>query len=250
MQDCSSNNHSSDTSGLSMLRFCSDTAVLQPNPKTVSFLNYITKNNSQNNACLARVIRVILVFMINLKISINDDIFAEIDKRTTADFDHNDVIQKLLKKALVSSQPTIPSQAKPNSCPIPSGQDSIVSFVQTAQYRVLSGIDKYLAVLGWLHKNRPNEFGSIENCRRGNRVYFGQSQRQVEDSGESITAKRIPGCSMWALATLDNRAKRDVLADVLCRFDFQPGEVSVIVDTIQDSGRHRNFRQKTLADYA
>src|SRR5208282_898743 len=145
--------------------------------------------------------------------SIDDALFTEIEKRTTPDFDHNDVIQKLLKKTLLPSQPAIPSKPKSDSPAIPSVKNSIVSFVQSPEYAVLSGINKYMAVLGWLHKFKPNEFGKVENYRRGNRVYFGKSQRQVEESGEGIDAKQIPGSNIWALATLDNRAKRGLLAD-------------------------------------
>jgi negative regulator of replication initiation len=174
----------------------------------------------------------------------------EIEKRTTLDFDHSDVIQKLLKKALLVQHPTTPCPPQPKLPLVPSLKDSLVSFVQTPEYRVLSGINKYLSVLGWLHKNRPNEFVRIENYQRGNRVYFGKSQRQVEDSGENIVAKQIPGSNTWALSTLDNRTKRDLLADVLHLCNFPSDEINIVIDTISDSGRHRSFRGKTLEDYA
>jgi len=182
--------------------------------------------------------------MKNLTISIGEDLFVEIDRRTTVDFDHNDVIEKLLKRALL---PSLPNR---NPRPITPAANSITSFVRTPEYSVLSGIGKYLAVLGWIYKNKPNEFRKIENFQRGNRVYFGQSQQQVEDSGKSIAAKQIPGSTVWALATLDNRAKRDLLADVLRLCDFQPGEIGTVVSAISDSGRHRRATEKTLADYA
>jgi negative regulator of replication initiation len=183
--------------------------------------------------------------MKNLDISMDDDLFVEIDKRTTPDFDHSDVVQKLLKKALLLSQTAIPSQPTVKPALISSTKDTIVSFVQTPEYRVLSGINKYLAVLGWLHRYRPHEFGRIESYKRGNRTYFGKSQRQVEDSGENITAKQIPGSTVWALSTLDHRTKRQLLADVLQLCNLQVGEINVVVDTIPDSGSHRSLREKT-----
>lgn len=179
-----------------------------------------------------------LARMRNLTITIDDALFTEIEKRTTQDFDHNDVIQKLLKRALLPSQPTVPSKPKSNLPALPA-KDSIVSFVQSPEYTVLSGINKYLAVLGWLHKYKPTDFEKVESYRRGNRVYFGTSQRQVEDSGEGIAAKQIPGSNIWTLATLDNRAKRGLLADVLKLCNIQSGEINIVIDTIPDSGRHR-----------
>jgi negative regulator of replication initiation len=180
--------------------------------------------------------------MKSLNISIDEDLFVEIERRTTLDFDHNDVIQKLLKKALLSVQPAIPSHPKPNPLPLPSTKDSIVSFVQAPQFQVLSGINKYLAVLGWLHENRPHEFGKIESYQRGNRVYFGNSQRQVEESGKGkLNAKQIPGSTVWALATLDNRAKRKLLSDVLQLCNFHPSEINIIIDTIPDLDRQQRL---------
>src|SRR5689334_3301044 len=96
--------------------------------------------------------------MKTITIGIDDNLFTEIDKRTTPDFDHSDVIQKLLKRALTSARPNEAPKAIQTSVPISSEKVGIVSLVQTPEYRVLNGIDKYLAVLSWLHKNRPKEF--------------------------------------------------------------------------------------------
>jgi negative regulator of replication initiation len=185
--------------------------------------------------------------MKTITIGIDSDLFTEIDKRTTPDFDHSDVINKLLKRALNLSGPSEAPRAIQTSVPVLSEKEGIVSFVQTPEYRVLNGIDKYLAVLAWLHKTRPNEFGKIENYRKGNRTYFSKSQKQVEDSGTGINAKPIPGTLWWALATLDNRAKRDILSDILHLFNFQPGDINRVVDTIADSGRHR--RENLFTNY-
>ena len=186
--------------------------------------------------------------MKTLAITIDDGLFAEIDKRTTSDFDHSDVVQKLLKKALASSQQMSPPEFKPSSSPLALPvKNNLVSFIQTPEYKVLSGINKYLAILGWLHKNRPEDFEKVENYRRGNRIYFGKSQRQVEDSGDGVSAKQIPGTNIWALATLDNRAKRGLLSDVLQLFNLPASEINIVVDSIPDSGRHR--RENIFAQF-
>jgi negative regulator of replication initiation len=174
--------------------------------------------------------------MKNLIMSIDDDLFKEIDRRTTPDFDHSDVVQKLLKKSLSLPQPTIPHKPDPTPRAIQPAKDGIVSFVQTPEYRVLSGINKYLAVLGWLANNRPNEFKKLDQYRRGKRVYFGKSQQEVEGSGKNIKAKPIPGSTVWALETLDNRAKKDLLADVLRICDCESADVNAVVDTIRHQG--------------
>jgi negative regulator of replication initiation len=185
--------------------------------------------------------------MKTLHITVDDGLFEEIEKRTTVDFDHGDVVQKLLKKALMLPQQKTASESMQNSKPASLRKDNIVSFVQSPDYKVLSGINRYLAVLGWLHKNRPEEFKKIENYRKGNRVYFGKSQQQVEESGDGITAKQIPDSNLWALSTLDNRAKRGLIEDILQLCNFQPSEVNAVVNSIPDSGRHR--RENIFANF-
>ena len=122
---------------------------------------------------------------------------------------------------------------------------SIVAFVETREFTVASAIDKYLAILAYLHKSRSTDFPKIEDYRKGNRTYFAKSQREVEDSGTGITARQIPGTVYWALATLDNRAKREILRDVLHIFGLSPVEINTVVASIPDSRR----RNDPLAPY-
>jgi negative regulator of replication initiation len=175
--------------------------------------------------------------MKTLNINIDDDLFTEIEKRTTVDFDHNDVVQKLLRKALTP----LPNMPKPNLelSQSTSAKNSIVSFIQSPEFKIASGINKYLGILAWVNENRPKEFRKIEDYRRGNREYFGKTQRQVEDSGKGIKAAQIPRSNIWALTTLDNRAKRSLLEDLLHLFNFPPGEINAVVSALPDSGRHR-----------
>ena len=105
--------------------------------------------------------------------------------------------------------------------------------------RNYKGIDKYLAILGWLYKHRPSEFAKVEDFRRGSRVHFARSQRAIEESGKgAIHAKRIPNTPVGALSTLDNRTKRVILADMLHAVGFQQDEIKIVLGTIPDSDRH------------
>jgi negative regulator of replication initiation len=172
-----------------------------------------------------------------LNIHIDEELFAEIEKRTTPDFDHNDVIQKLLRKALVPLQNTPKANLELSSST--SVKKSILSFIQSPEFKIASGINKYLGVLAWVNKNKPKEFQKIEDYRKGNRIYFGTTQRQVEDSGKNIKAAQIPGSNIWALTILDNKTKRNLLEDLLHIFNFQPDEINAVISALPDSGRHR-----------
>jgi negative regulator of replication initiation len=172
-------------------------------------------------------------------IHLDDDVFTEIDKLATGIFSHSDVIRKLLKMTPSERVESVNS-LKTSSGSVSKG--GIVSLMQSPEYQLLrSGIDKYLTVLSWLHRNRRNEFDKVLEYRRGNRIYFAKSQRAVEQGGGgNIHAKQIPGSDYWVLATLDHKSKREILHDVLHLLGFQPAEINVVVGTIPDSGRHRS----------
>lgn len=172
-------------------------------------------------------------------ITIDDDVFVRIDKLGSGIFTHSDVIRKLLDKSLKLEER--PTTGEASHRPEPQPKSSLIAFVQSDGYMILyKAIDKYLAVLRWLWENRQSEFSKVENYQRGNRVYFAKSQKAVEDGGGgSITARQIPKTPIWTLATLDNRAKRVILKDILRSLNFPAVEINQVVETIPDSGRHR-----------
>jgi negative modulator of initiation of replication len=163
-------------------------------------------------------------------IQIDDDLFAEIDNRTgLGTFSHSEVVRKLLHR-------NAPSQKEPPK-PEPAGGlgkssiRSIAPFLQSPEYRARrKGIEKYLAVLSFLYESCPADFERvIEGFTRGNRVYFGKSSEAIEGGGNgAIHAKRIPKSPFWALATLDNKSKSDILIQILIRLNFQRPEIDLI----------------------
>jgi negative regulator of replication initiation len=163
-------------------------------------------------------------------LQIDDDLFAEIDNRTgLGTFSYSEVIRKLLRLNL-------PSQKEPPDNQSDTGLNqpplrSIKPFLQSPEFRARRmGIDKYLSILGFLYASHPTDFEHVvEGFIRGNRVYFGRSRETVESGGNgAIHAKRIPNSPFWALATLDNRAKSDILAQILIRLNFQRPEIDII----------------------
>jgi negative regulator of replication initiation len=163
-------------------------------------------------------------------ISLEEDVYAELEKLRSPIFSHNDVIRKLLTAC---SSPSSVSVVKT------SGENALVAFVKSGDFQQFNtGIKRYLSILGWLYSHYATDFKKVEDYRRGNRVYFARSQKAVEEGGNGdIRAKLIPNSPLWTLATLDNRSKRVVLSDLLRLFNFKPAEINEIVATIPDSDR-------------
>jgi hypothetical protein len=58
-------------------------------------------------------------------------------------------------------------------------------------------------------------------------------------SGEGITARQIPQSDLWALATLDNRAKRMVLEEVLQALNYSSADIHLVLAELPDPGIRR-----------
>jgi negative regulator of replication initiation len=172
-------------------------------------------------------------------LTIDDDLFLEIDKLATEIFTHNDVIRKLLSKRPAQKDAAQTSADKTTLAP----KGSIIEFVQSPQYQAIRKTgDRYLVILGWINKNRPDEFLKIEAFQRGRRKYFATSREAITQSGQGpIKAKQIPKSPLWALVTLDSQSMRGVLVDVLRLTGFQPNEISAVAQTIQS-------KQDTISD--
>jgi len=170
-------------------------------------------------------------------IQLDEDVFEQLSRLTSPLFSHNDVVRKLLMPQSEKNSSTIPDVRAVR----PQENGNLVTYIKSVDFQMLnSGINRYLAVLGWLYRAYPQDFQKVENYKRGNRVYFARSQKEVEDSGTGISAKKIPGSPIWTLATLDNTGKRKILSDLLRLFGLNANDINIVVSTISDSAGRRN----------
>jgi negative regulator of replication initiation len=108
-------------------------------------------------------------------------------------------------------------------------------------------VDRYLAILGFAHRERPAEFARLENFSRGRRIYFAKTREAVESSGQGVKASSIPNSAYWTLTTLDNRTKRAHLEEVLRILGYTREEITEALRNLPDSGIRR--RHVNLDEY-
>ncbi len=100
--------------------------------------------------------------------------------------------------------------------------------------------DRFLAILSWLHKRHPKEFGEITtriNKRGRIRKYFASSREDLEKSGRSVNAKEIPESNWWVVTNNDTKHKKDILRDVLRMLNYSAEIVEKLCGAIGDSIR-------------
>src|SRR3977135_2057367 len=130
-------------------------------------------------------------------IEIDDQVLEELSRRATGfHAPPNYVLRRLLQ--LDASSQASPKQTAANGSPPPvptaALPSTLTEFVRSERFtRHHQAVDKFLAMLGWLHHMHPKQFAEVSSAfRRGSRRYFAKSEREILQSGDGVTAKAIP----------------------------------------------------------
>jgi len=184
-------------------------------------------------------------------IEIDDQVLEELSRRATGfHVTPNDVLRRLLQ--LDASSQASPKQTAANGSPPPvptaALPSTLTEFVRSERFtRHHQAVDKFLAMLGWLHHMHPKQFAEVSSAfRRGSRRYFAKSEREILQSGDGVTAKAIPQSPFWVLTTLDNKSKRIVLEDVLRALGYSRGDINSALAALPDSGIRRSHARSRL----
>ena len=171
-------------------------------------------------------------------IEIDDQVFAELARRATGfHATPNDVLRRILELPARTLQ--LPSESQPRPRVL---ANTIAEFIRSERFqRNRQAVDRYLAILGWLHSVQPSEFGEVAlKFRRGARAYFAKSEKEILHSGDGVSARQIPQSPFWALTTLDNKTKRLALEGVLQELGYSSIDINLVLAELPDSGIRRN----------
>lgn len=87
-----------------------------------------------------------------------------------------------------------------------------------ASPRVLAereAVGRFLAILSWLYEHHQADFEKILMIEGRKRKYFGKSQQELVESGNSVNPQRIPNSDFWVITNNDTPKKARMLANVL-----------------------------------
>jgi negative modulator of initiation of replication len=171
-------------------------------------------------------------------IEIDDQVFAELSQRATGfHVTPNDVLRRILNL----SMPAVPRAARTGVATPAPAASTLVEFIRSDRFqRHRQAVDRFLAILGWLHGAHRIQFVDVVlGFRRGKRLYFAKSQEEIEESGRGITARPIPESQIWVLTTLDNKSKRIIIEDVLQELSYSRNDINLAVAELPDSDIRR-----------
>jgi negative modulator of initiation of replication len=174
-------------------------------------------------------------------IEIDHEVFNELARRATGfNIQPNDVLRALLQLGSHPVTPQLPRMSN-GAAPATAIPATLPEFVRSDRFRRYhQAVDKFLAMLGWLHHAHPKRFPDvIGSFQRGTRRYFAKSEREILQSGDGVTAKPIPQSPFWALTTLDNKSKRIIIEDVLRALGHSSNDIDLALAQLPDSGIRR-----------
>jgi len=131
---------------------------------------------------------------------------------------------------------------------IGSTDEPIVAYVLGLDLRILfTDADKYLAILAWVARHHPTDFGDFIRSSSSGRRYLGLSRDEILETCQHNQARPIEGTPYWAIMNLDTATKRRFLARVL-EFTGYPDEVIEVVCAA--IGMRRTVRRGRLAAFS
>ena len=107
-------------------------------------------------------------------------------------------------------------------------QNAIDECLNDHRFRVeRDAVGKFLYLLGWLRQRHPAEFSRVLEIRGRSRKYFGRSENELVESGESVNPQKIPNSDFWVVTNNDTPKKGRILSDVMRLFGYGAGEINL-----------------------
>jgi negative regulator of replication initiation len=96
-----------------------------------------------------------------------------------------------------------------------------------------SVVDQFLGLLSFLYRENPNKFGILESMEGRRRKYIARSEQELDDSGKSVNAKRIPNTNYWVVTNNSTDNKKVLLRQVLTLLGYSEDIIRWVPDSLR-----------------
>lgn len=90
-------------------------------------------------------------------------------------------------------------------------------------------VDRFLFVLGALHRIHGPDFAKVEGIKGKNRLYFATSKAQLLESGSSTNPKNIPDSSFWVVTNNNTGKKLAMLKQTMVTLGYSDSDVEALI---------------------
>lgn len=86
-----------------------------------------------------------------------------------------------------------------------------------------NAVGKFLAVLAFLERENRDRFPAVQGISGRSRRYFAKSESDLEQSGNNVHPKKIPGSEYWVVTNNSTQSKVELLLQVLRLLGYDGG---------------------------
>ena len=84
-------------------------------------------------------------------------------------------------------------------------------------------VGRFLSLLAFLHRENRQKFSAVESINGRSRKYFAKSESDLEQSGNSVHPKSIPGSGYWVVTNNSSESKRGLIFEVMKLLGYDGG---------------------------
>jgi negative modulator of initiation of replication len=86
-----------------------------------------------------------------------------------------------------------------------------------------TAVGKFLSLLAFLHRENRDKFAGVQGISGRSRRYFAKSESDLEQSGNSVHPKNIPGSDYWVVTNNSTQSKCELVLQVLRLLGYDGG---------------------------
>jgi negative modulator of initiation of replication len=107
-------------------------------------------------------------------------------------------------------------------------------FLHGPQFRSeRTAVGKFLSLLAFLHRENKEKFVGILGINGRTRKYFAKTESELEQSGNSVHPKNIPGSGYWVVTNNSTQSKCELLLQVCRLLGYDDGFAAFIATHVK-----------------
>ena len=165
-------------------------------------------------------------------IEIEDDIYAFLrQQQITFSEGASEVLRRLLKldsSAVTATQATAPKaaltpevlnrmlQQQRDEMATDPRKKALLDFLKGPGFSAeRNAVGKFLSLLDFLQRENRDKFAAVQGISGRSRKYFAKSESDLDQSGNSVHPKKIPGSEYWVITNNSTQSKIELLLEVM-----------------------------------
>lgn len=169
-------------------------------------------------------------------IEIEEDVFEFLRSRILRIGESpSEILRRELKLPSKAVRPVPKLGLQTTATPVKSAQAGMIAdFLGTSEFLVQANVlERFLAVLSWLHKQNPSDFELLLRIFGRKRKYFGRSRSELEQFGSSVMPQQVPKTQFWVVTNTSTETKRTMLQKVMSTLKYDQASIALAVDALR-----------------